>query len=65
MRRNASQYEVRWQLPDNVPNCPCDNDVVVLVTVELKILFHAGDESVGNVRGVNPLDKHAESAHGK
>lgn len=65
MRRNTSQDDVGWPLTNDVAHCISNDNVVVLVTVKIEILFHSRNEGVGDVGCVDPLDQHSERSKGK
>jgi len=49
MSAHSGQDEVRRPLSDDVANCPCNDDIIVLISVEIEVFFHSRDESVGDV----------------
>lgn len=46
-----------YQLSDDVAYRPGDNNIVVLIVVQVEVLLHARDESIGDVRRINLTGK--------
>jgi hypothetical protein len=65
MSRHACENDIRRQLSNNISNGLRDDDPIVFVTVETKILFHTGDEGVCDVGRIDLLDQHAQSPEGQ
>lgn len=60
MSWDSSQDDVGWPLSDDITDCPGYNNVIVFVAVEVEIFLHAGDESIRDVRRIDPFDQHTE-----
>jgi hypothetical protein len=49
----TKEKTISYPLPNNVADSPRYYDVVVLISVKIKVFFHARDESIGDIGGIN------------
>lgn len=48
-----ASHPATYPLSNDVADCPCKNDVIVLILEQIEVLFHPGHESIGDVGGVD------------